>query len=113
MANLEVDRVAISTDGQQFAEVQMLILGNKAFESAEEYVLGLFHLYFTVYFHKTTRSAEKMLGALIARIGQLVKDGNVGATGLTPGSPLNSVFEGTEPAHLFGSRRFHHPGGTP
>jgi uncharacterized protein len=64
MANLEVDKVAISTDGEQFADVQMLILGNKAFESAEEYVLGLFHLYFTVYFHETTRSAEKMLGAL-------------------------------------------------
>jgi HD superfamily phosphohydrolase len=88
MANLEVDKVAISTDGEQFAEVQMLILGNKAFESAEEYVLGLFHLYFTVYFHKTTRSAEKMLAALVARIGQLVKDDNVGMTGLTPRSAL-------------------------
>jgi len=88
MANLEVDSVAISTDGEKFAEVQSLILGNKALESAEEYVLGLFHLYFTIYFHKTTRSAEKMLGALVARIGQFVIDDSVPETGLTLANPL-------------------------
>jgi uncharacterized protein len=88
MANLEVDKVAMSLDGEQYGEVQSLILGNKAFESAEEYVLGLFHLYFTVYFHKTTRAAEKMLGATLGRIGKLVADGNVNATGLTPQNPI-------------------------
>jgi uncharacterized protein len=88
MANLEVDRIAISTDGEEYGEVDSLILGNKAFQAAEEYVLGLFHLYFTVYFHKTTRSAEKMVAAALQRVGQLVNDGAVGKTGLRDANPL-------------------------
>jgi uncharacterized protein len=48
----------------------------------------LFHLYFTVYFHKTTRSAEKMLAALLKRVGDLVKDGLVQATGLSAWNPI-------------------------
>ncbi len=68
MANLEVDKVTISRDGDEYGEVDSLILGNKAFEAAEEYILGLFHLYFTVYFHKTTRAAEKMLTAILVRL---------------------------------------------
>jgi uncharacterized protein len=60
-----VDRIAYARDGEQYDEVDGLILGNKAFEAAEEYVLGLFHMYFSVYFHKATRSAEKMLSLRI------------------------------------------------
>jgi HD superfamily phosphohydrolase len=64
MAHLEVDTIAISLDGEEYGNVESLILGNKAFESAEEYVLGLFHLYFTVYFHKATRRPRKCLARL-------------------------------------------------
>lgn len=88
MANLEVDRIAISTDGEEFGEVESLILGNKAFQAAEAYVLGLFHLYFTVYFHKATRSAEKMVTAVLQRVGELVNEENVNATALAPGHPI-------------------------
>jgi HD superfamily phosphohydrolase len=88
VANLEVDKIAISLDAEQYGEVQSLVLGNKAFQAAEAYVLGLFHLYFTVYFHKTTRSAEKMLAALLKRVGDLVKDGLVEETGLSTWSPI-------------------------
>lgn len=88
MANLEVDRVAISLDGEGFGEVENLILGNKAFQSAEAYVLGLFHLYFTVYFHKTTRSAEKMLSAILRRVGELVSTDSLAQTGLSEISPI-------------------------
>ena len=44
MADLEVDRIAVSLDGEQYGKVESLILGNKAFQAAEAYVLGLFHL---------------------------------------------------------------------
>ena len=88
LANLEVDEIAVSTDGEVFGKVQSLILGNKAFQAAEEYVLGLFHLYFSVYFHKTTRAAEKMLAATLERTGQLLKEGNINKTGLQEGNPV-------------------------
>ena len=49
---------------------------------------GLFHLYIAVYFHKATRSAEKMLAAIIARVGELVRDGTEDAAGLNADHPL-------------------------
>lgn len=88
LANLEVDRIAFNRDDEEYAEVDGLVLGNKAFQAAEEYVLGLFHLYFSVYFHKTTRSAEKMLSALVRRLGELVAGGGKLPTGINPNGPL-------------------------
>ena len=88
LANLEVDRIAYSRDGIAFREVDELVLGNKAFQAAEAYVLGLFHLYFAVYFHKATRSAEKMLSAILSRIGELDADGSILKSGLDSGHPV-------------------------
>ncbi|MFX3680081.1 MAG: HD domain-containing protein [Hyphomicrobiales bacterium] len=88
LANLEVDEVTFATDDEEFASAQMLILGSKSFQAAEAFVLGLFHLYFAVYFHKATRSAEKMLTALLVRIGALCDNGMQERTGLEPTHPL-------------------------
>jgi hypothetical protein len=68
--------------------VDALVLGRKAFQSAEAYVLGVFHLYFTVYYHKTTRGAEKMLSALLHRIGELVHDNRPADSGLDVEHPI-------------------------
>ncbi|BCG73877.1 hypothetical protein MesoLj113a_50350 [Mesorhizobium sp. 113-1-2] len=88
LANLEVDSVAFATDGENYATVDSLILGSKAFQAAEAYVLGLFHMYFAVYYHKATRSAEKILSAILVQIGQLVLNGKASATGLEKSHPL-------------------------
>jgi len=88
LANLEVTRIAYARDEEQFAVVDGLVLGNKAFQAAEEYVLGLFHLYFAVYFHKATRSAEKMLSALIRGLGDLVAQGGKLPDGIADRSPF-------------------------
>jgi len=88
LANLEVAKVAVSIDDEQFAEVDILVLGHKAFQAAESYVLGLFHLYFTVYFHKATRSAECMMSAMVERLGMLILRKDIDITGLFEGHPL-------------------------
>lgn len=88
LANLEVDRIPLAIDGEQFAEAESLILGGKAFQAAEAYVLGLFHMYFTVYFHKATRSAEKMLSAILCLVGELTDKGEVGKSGLPDKHPI-------------------------
>jgi|GEM_PF-3215963 len=80
MANLEVRRVNIGQDEAKLKELETLVVGQKATLAAEAYVLGLFHLYPTVYFHKTTRGAEKLLTALLSRTFQLVIDGSVAKT---------------------------------
>ena len=88
LANLEVGKVAIATDGDDFANVDTLILGSKAFQAAEAYVLGLFHMYFAVYFHKATRSAEKMLSAMLLNMGQLILEADLGKLDLSEAHPL-------------------------
>jgi HD superfamily phosphohydrolase len=47
--------------------VQTFVLGRKAIFAAEAYVLGLFQLYPTVYFHKATRGVEKIYTELLSR----------------------------------------------
>jgi uncharacterized protein len=92
MANLEVGAVPLTQDDEIIGEVEALILGNKALQAAESYVLGLFHLYFTVYFHKTTRGAEKMLTALLRRMAELIRDGSGNLTGLHDRHPLHAFI---------------------
>ena len=88
MANLEVRRVKVGQDEQEVRVIETLVVGQKAFLGAEEYVLGLFHLYPAVYFHKATRSAEKIFGALLMCIFQLVLAGQRAETGLPANHPL-------------------------
>jgi HD superfamily phosphohydrolase len=88
MANLEVDRIPLARDDETIGEVDALILSRKALQAAESYVLGLFHLYFTVYFHKTTRGAEMIFKALLLRIGELVKAGEQKTIGLAEDHPI-------------------------
>jgi len=88
LANLEVGRIALSTDDEDYSTVDSLVLGKKASQAAESYVLGLFHLYFTVYFHKATRSAEKILSAILRRIGSICADGNEGLSNLSGDNPI-------------------------
>lgn len=88
LANLEVSAIPLATDDEAYSTVDSLVLGNKAFQAAESYVLGLFHLYFTVYFHKATRSAEKILSAILRRIGALCVDGKEDVTCLGATNPI-------------------------
>lgn len=53
-------------DGHRF------YLSRKALSAAEAYVFARFHMYRTVYFHKTTRAAEVMLKLLFQRVKELL-----------------------------------------
>jgi HD superfamily phosphohydrolase len=88
MANLEVASVAYGVDETPLGEVQTFVLGPKAIFAAESFVLGLFQLYPTVYFHKATRGAEKIFTELLARAVTLVSDESTNNTGLPPAHPL-------------------------
>ncbi len=49
-------------------------LSHKALFAAESYVFARYHMYRTVYFHKTTRAAEVMLRLLLRRYGRLLNE---------------------------------------
>jgi HD superfamily phosphohydrolase len=86
--NLEVANVAYGVDETALGDVQTFVLGTKAIFAAEAYVLALFQLYPTVYFHKATRGAEKIYGELMARLVTLVRNDSVANTGLPDWHPL-------------------------
>lgn len=87
-SNLEIGSLKYGVDNEVVGETETFVLSSKAFFAAETYVLGLFHLYPTVYFHKATRSAEKLFTYLLVRLCDLVRDGEVEASGLTAAHPL-------------------------
>lgn len=91
--NLEVEKLTIGGDGEQVpVEVEGLILGSKGLQAAEGYLLGRFHLYTQVYMHKTTRSAEKMLGALLGRVSDILQTDEPEKAGLPINNPLRKYF---------------------
>lgn len=88
LANLQVGSVDIGVDETKVGSIDTFVLGPKAIHAAEGYVLGLFQLYPTVYFHKATRGAEKIFAELLVRTVELTQSGHVGATGLPPNHPI-------------------------
>lgn len=88
VSNLEIGSVQTGVDDTLVGTTETLILGPKAVFAAEAYVLGLFQLYPTVYFHKTTRGIEKLFTELLSRIVMLAKEGSHKLVGLPSRHPL-------------------------
>ena len=59
IANLEIGFISEGVDDKPVGGIETFVLGPKAIHAAETFVLGLFQLYPTVYFHKATRGTEK------------------------------------------------------
>lgn len=93
MNNLEVGEVAVGADEEQAGTISTFVLGPKALHAAETYVVALFQLYPTVYFHKATRGAEKFFSEIMVRLFDLIQQGDVARTGLTINHPLVSFIK--------------------
>ncbi len=96
MSNLEVGHVGLGVDETELGEVETFVLGPKANHAAETFVLGLFQLYPTVYFHKTTRGAEAIFAELLLRLINLTRDGSASDTGLAPNHPVITFAQDAE-----------------
>ena len=88
ISNLLVGEIEHGVDDQLVGKVETFVLGPKALYAAETYVLALFQLYPTIYFHKATRSAEKIFTELLVRVIRFGKDGSVKSTGLPSKHPI-------------------------
>ena len=89
LANLEIAEIPYGVDDSPtVGKVETFILGPKAIYAAEAFVLGLFQLYPTVYFHKATRGAEKLFTELLMRLICIVKEGSAQNTALPDNHPL-------------------------
>ena len=88
LANLEVAEVSTGADETGTGKIETLVLGPKAAQTAESYVLALFHLYPNLYLHKATRGAEVVFQALMRRIVQLAKADKFDVVGLPSRHPI-------------------------
>lgn len=88
VSNLEIGSVEYGVEEEVLGEVDSFVLNSKAFFAAETYVVGLFQLYPTVYFHKATRCAEKIFQQLILRIVKLVSEKKTKDIGLSRKHPI-------------------------
>jgi len=93
IANLEIDSVPFGVGEEKVGEVETFVLSSKAIYAAETYVVGLFQLYPTVYFHKATRSAEKVFFHLFERALRLSTEGNADQVGLSGLNPIAMFAE--------------------
>lgn len=88
LANLKVGKVPIGVDEESVGEVDTFVIGAKAISAVEGYILGLFQMYPTVYFHKTTRGTQKVFTELLFRLLKHIQDGSLASIGLTANHPL-------------------------
>lgn len=88
VANLEIAPVPVGVDDEPAGSIDTFVIGPKAIHAAEAYVLGLFQLYPTIYFHKTTRGAEKLFTELLIRIVELAQNSSFKKTGLPNKHPI-------------------------
>lgn len=93
IANLELDAVPFGIEEEKVGEVETFVLSSKAVYAAETYVVGLFQLYPTVYFHKATRSAEKAFFHLFERVFRLSREGKSDLVGLSNSNPIIAFAE--------------------
>jgi len=93
IANLELDAVPFGVEEERVGEVETFVLSSKAIYAAETYVVGLFQLYPTVYFHKATRSAEKVFFHLFERVFRLTQEGQADLVGLSKANPVIAFAE--------------------
>ena len=84
LANLEIEKVSVSEEASA-PRVPTFVVGRKALHAAEAYVLALFQLYPTIYFHKATRGAE----VIFIELMRLVIENARGAGGADPVLPAN------------------------
>jgi hypothetical protein len=98
LANLEVAEVPTGADETRAGSVETLVLGPKAAQAAESYVLALFHLYPNVYLHKTTRGSEVLFQALMRRIVETYKKSGATNCGLGENHPILRFIK--DPANL-------------
>jgi uncharacterized protein len=88
ISNLEVGPVNTGSEDGQTGTVDTLILGQKARQTAESYVVSVLHLYQNVYGHRATRGAETAFFALMCQLSHLCREGRIAHTGLPVTHPL-------------------------
>lgn len=94
---LEIGEVHEQLEDDEVIPLPSLCLNHKGIGAAENYILTRFQYYDQLYFHKTTRGAEKLLSALLDRVSEHIQDKKIEGTGLQAEHPLCRYFSHSDP----------------
>ena len=87
-SNIEIKKVQIEIEPEKIVETEIIVFNAKAILALQTYILALFNLYHSVYFHPVTRAAEQVFKNLLLRIYNLVQLGDTDKLGLALNHPI-------------------------
>ena len=93
ISNIEIRKTTVEIEPGKFEEIEIIVFRSQAKLALQTYVLGLFNLYNSVYFHPVTRAAEQVFKNLLLRIHKLIQRGDVDKVGLPLNNPIISFFQ--------------------
>ena len=93
LSNIEIAEVQFSSDDESIYSVESMVLNPKGLLAAESYALNLFHLYPTVYFHKTTRCMEKIFSELMYLLITKIQQDDILSLNISPQHPVCSFVK--------------------
>ena len=93
LANIEVRKIPKEIEPNNIEEIEVIVFNSKAKLAIQTYILALFNLYHSVYFHPVTRAAEQVFKHLMLRIYRLVQRGDSGKVGLALNHPIMEFMQ--------------------
>ena len=93
ISNIEIRKTPVEIEPGVIEEVETIIFNSKAKLALQTYILGLFNLYASVYFHPVTRSAEQVFKHLLLRIHKLIQRGDMEKIALHSNHPIMCFFQ--------------------
>ncbi len=93
ISNIEIRKIPVEIEPGRIEEVETIVFSSKAKLALQTYILGLFNLYNSVYFHPVTRSAEQIFKHLLLRIHKLIQRGDVDKIALHTDHPIVCFFQ--------------------
>ena len=98
ISNIEIRKIPVEIEPGRIEEVESIVFSSKAKLALQTYILGLFNLYNSVYFHPVTRAAEQVFKHLLLRIHKLIQRGDKDKIALHSNHPIMCFFQ--NPNHI-------------
>ena len=92
-SNIEIRKIPIEIEPNKIIKIETIVFNAKTILALQTYILALFNLYHSVYFHPVTRAAEQIFKNLMLRIHKLVQCGNLDKVNLALDHPIMKFMQ--------------------
>ena len=92
-SNIEIRKIPIEIEPNKIIKIETIVFNAKTILALQTYILALFNLYHSVYFHPVTRAAEQIFKNLMLRIHKLVQCGDLDKVNLALDHPIMKFMQ--------------------